>query len=263
MDLRLFIGVLVRFRALIAAGLCLAVLLSILSVATPSFSGGIGLEARQAEVWASTARILVTQGGFPQGRADINPVDEPAGAPEAPVAPGAEPERHFADQARLVEVAIIYARLARGDEVRRLIRSYGPIPGAEAVDVTSVPDLPMLEVLAQGTSRNAAVALAQRQTEALQAYLRRQQTASGVPPQNRLVLKVIEKPGSPPLLGGDSNTWIIAPRSMMRPVIVFLAIFGLFVGLAFVLENLRPRLRAVPGEQRAETLVRASGFPRT
>lgn len=258
MDLRLFISVLVRFRALLAAGFCVAVLLTILSVATPSFSGGFGLKARDAEVWASTGRVLVTQAGFPQGRTDVNPVDEPAaGAP-------AQNQPQYADQARLVELSVIYARLARSDAVRDIIRGYGRIRGATGVDVINIPDLPMLEVMGRATSRQGAVALAQRQIDALQTYLRRQQAANGVSPENRLVLKEVERPGAPPLLGDDANnTWIIEPRSLMRPAIVFMAIFGLFIGLAFVLENLRPRLRAVPEEQRTETLLRASGFPRT
>jgi hypothetical protein len=262
MDLRLFLKVLVRFRALIIAGFCFALLLAILSTATPSFSGGFGLKPRKAEVWASTGQVLVTQTGFPQGRTDAAPADGAAAPAQGAPADNAP---QFVDQARLVELSVIYARLARSDAVRQLIRESGPIKGATGVDVTNVPDLPMLEVLARATSREGAVALAQRQIDALQTYLRQQQTANGVPSRDRLILKVVEKPGAPPLLGTDANgTWIIEPRSMMKPMMVFLAIFGLFIGLAFVLENLRPRLRALPDEQGAEkTLLRASGFPRS
>jgi hypothetical protein len=258
MDLRVFSEVLWRFRRLLVAGAGVALLLAILSVAKPTF---IGLEYRDPEVWISNARMLVTQPGFPQGRSDINLNDGAAPAAPADGPPGGA-RRQFADPARLVELAVIYARLARSDPVRLLIRRSGRVEGARTVDVVNLQDLPIVEVAARGTSRRAAVTLAQRQTDALREYLRRQQANNGVPYENRIQLKVVERPGSPPLLGNDSNTWIVEPHSKIRPAAVFLAVVGLFIGLAFLLENLQPRLRAVGEDESGGKIVRAAGFPR-
>ena len=43
-------------------------------------------------------------------------------------------------------------------------------------------------------------------------------------------------------LGG---TTLVSGHSKMKPMAVFIAVFGLFVAIAYILENLRPRIRLV------------------
>ena len=65
MDFRLYARVLWRFRLLVACGFLLATVLAALSIVRIS---GDGLAYRQTELFASTARVGVTQSGFPWGR---------------------------------------------------------------------------------------------------------------------------------------------------------------------------------------------------
>ena len=41
---------------------------------------------------------------------------------------------------------------------------------------------------------------------------------------------------------------LVAPRKLTRPIFIFLAVMIAALGLAFVLENLRPRVRPVAAE---------------
>ena len=65
MDLGLYFRVLWRFRFLVALGLLAAFALAALSLFSVSPSG---VTYRQSEVWSASAKILVSQEGFPEGR---------------------------------------------------------------------------------------------------------------------------------------------------------------------------------------------------
>ena len=65
MDLQLYFRVLWRFRFLMAIGLLAALALSALSLVSV---GPSGVSYRQQEVWSSSAKLLVSQDGFPEGR---------------------------------------------------------------------------------------------------------------------------------------------------------------------------------------------------
>ena len=74
MDLKLHLGVLWRFKFLIAAGLVLAVVLAVLSVMRVSFQGTTPtLTWRGVEIWTSNETLLVTQSGFPIGQSEPGP----------------------------------------------------------------------------------------------------------------------------------------------------------------------------------------------
>lgn len=227
MDLRLFAEVMWRQRRLLAAGAVVAVLVSLASMF--SFSPSNGFEHRQEETWVSHARLLVTQEGFPQGRANL-------GQEDAGQQPDAG-ERRFLGTDRAVHLALLYAKIANADQVRSLMFDAGRVPGAKQVTVRAEQDLPTLDVEALATTRAAAVTLAQRQVRALLGYLQRRQATSGVPEQERVRLSIVRWPGTRPVLEEDSTTWLLAPRSKMLPMVVFLAVLALFAGLAFVVEN--------------------------
>lgn len=241
MDLGLFARVLWRHRYLVAAGAVVAVLVAAASMVRVTFDGGTpGLAYRQDETWVSHARMLVTQRGFPQGRANL----AQGGAAAAP-GPDAETAPGYLSPARSVELAQLYARIANADQIRQLMFAQGPIDGAKSVTATAEQDLPTIGVEALATSRAAAVGLAQRQVDALQRYLADTQQESGVPVDDRVRLAVVRSPGSRAVLDEDSATWLLKPRSKTLPLVVFLAMMGLVVGLVFLVENLqRSRARA-------------------
>ena len=62
-------------------------------------------------------------------------------------------------------------------------------------------------------------------------------------------VEVVRQPQAPTLL---------VPRKKTRPVIVFLAVAIATFGLAFILENIRPRVRAVPDESVSARKTRRS-----
>ena len=70
MDLSLYGRVIWRFRWLVVLGLILAIALAVLSVAKVSSHG---LSYRKHEVWQSSTTVLLTQHGFPWGRAVVPP----------------------------------------------------------------------------------------------------------------------------------------------------------------------------------------------
>ena len=219
MDFRLYARVLWRFRLLVLLGLILA-----LTLATLSFVhiGTNGVTYHESELWASTTRVLVTQKGFPEGRLSSTPV---------------EPQAAVVDPARFNNLAVLYAELATSDQVRKLMRRDGPLRGRViATPVVAGGDfrtqLPMIDLLAISTSPRAAIQLAQRSATALGTYIRDEQSASNVPETDRAIIAPVVRP---------ATAEVFRPRSKTMPVVVFVAVMSVTVGLAFLLENLRPR----------------------
>jgi hypothetical protein len=248
MDLGLIARVVWRFRRLLIAGLILATFLAVASIWKIGLvNGSMQLTYRQNETWVSYSRLLVTQNGFPQGRTDTNNIVPPnANATQA------ADTRQFGDSARFVETAMLYSKLAMTQPVRTLMAKQGPIVGAKDVSVSAVQDLPMIEIAALGESRESAVALAGRQADGLRTYIADQQRSAGVPAANRIDLQLVERAGARAALPSEVNTYVISGRSIMRPLLVFVVVCLLFFGLSMMLENLNPRLRAVPPRHIAE-----------
>lgn len=244
MDLNHIARVIWRFRGMLVGGVILACLLAAATVFKVSLAGGSPkLEYRSPEIWVSYGRLLVTQSGFPQGRSDLG-----GDAPVAGEAVPGDPAQQFADPARFVEMATLYARLATTEPVRRLVFEDGRVAGADSIVVTAQENQPLIEVSATAESRAGAIMLAQRQVDALRTYIAREQRDNGIAAPNRISLTVVERPGAPAVLPEQVNTWVIAPRSPIKPALVFLTACGLFFALALVLENANPRLRAVRDE---------------
>ena len=70
-----------------------------------------------------------------------------------------------------------------------------------------------------------------------------QQKANKVPDRDRVVIQIVTRP---------RGAEIFQPRSKTMPLVIFLAVMFATVGLAFLLENLRPLVR--PGEPAAVAL---------
>ena len=243
MDFLLYGRVLWRFKWLVVLGFLLAALLAILSVVRV---GADGITYRESMLWSAKARLGVTQIGFPWGRlfAQSAPSDGEQ-APQSGEIPIANPQRFN-------ELAVLYAELATSDPVLRLIRPNtligekviaAPLRAADSGTM-----LPLIELTAFSTSPQGAVRLARRSSSALSTYLRDQQTANKVPASDRVVLDQVLR---------STKAEVFRPRSKTMPIVIFLAVMFATVGLAFLLENLRPRIRG-PGELTQADVVEPS-----
>lgn len=226
MDLPLFVRVLGRHRNVVAAGVCLAVLLAVLSYGRPGFEDWRPvLKYREQEQWQSQARVLVTLPGFSSGRSLLRP---------SSVASGAKANAIESAEARLSGLAVLYAGLATGDEVKKIVRRGGPIRGkvvtAAATATGGTATLPIVEITSNAPSANGSRELVNRYADALRIFIEREQKAFGVPPRERVALRPLNRGG---------RTELVVPRGKTLPVIVFLTIVSATIGLAFVRENLK------------------------
>lgn len=228
MDFALYARVLWRFRLLVAVGMLSALTLALLSLVRVSADG---LTYRQSELWSASIRLLVTQAGFPEGRLYAEtPTDGTEKTPE----PGAP----IADPARFNALAILYSQLATSDPVRRQILRGGPLRGRIAAqplrDEQSGTLLPLIDLTALAKTPRDAIVLAQRAAGALDTYIGNQQRAHDVPATDRVVLQPIVQP---------REAELYQPRSKTMAIVVFLAVMLATCGLAFLLENAKPRER--------------------
>lgn len=228
MDLRLYSRVIWRFRYLVGGGLVLGLLLAFLSFVKV---GSGGLEYRDGEQWVSYTTLFVTQPGFPAGRAVIPGVDnEPSDPRQA---------TRFADPSRFSALALLYAQLINSDSVSAIMRRDGPIDGTiEAAPITTPRGdeaLPLVQIAATSTSGPAAEVLAARVSAAFATYLRERQERTGIRAKDRAEVVNIKRPVTANLLSG---------RSLTRPIVILLATLIVVLGLAFVLENLNPKVRS-------------------
>jgi hypothetical protein len=212
-------------------GLVLAVSLALLTMVRVGLDG-IGY--RQSEEWSSTSRLGVTQQGFPWGRLF---------AQDAKSLTPAEQARRLgipiADPNRFKDLAFLYAELATSDPVRRLMLRTGPIDGtvfAKPVIAENGITLPLIDVTAIAKSHDEAAALAQRAAGALARYVEQQQRSNRVPASDRVLLQR--------LLRAEEAT-LVKPRPKSIPIVVFLVVVAGAIGLAFMLENLRPSVQLV------------------
>ncbi|MDP9491775.1 MAG: hypothetical protein M3P42_06185, partial [Actinomycetota bacterium] len=244
MDLQLVGRVLWRFKMLVLAGFALALCLSFLAMMRVSSADGSPTFAyRDMEQWDSVSTLFVTSQKFPWG--SVLPPQSQSVVPRTPEQQQQEGSTGV-DPAHLTSLAGLYARLAVSDQVYRLMLRGGPLPGfvqaeplAAGKDNSGSP-LPMIGLSAVSTSAPAAHALAQRHVNAFVRYLELRQAEAQIPADERVVVEIASQPQKPVL---------IEPRKKTRPVIVFLAVMIAVIGLAFILENMRPRVRPIPAAQ--------------
>ena len=243
MDLKLYVRVLWRFRVVVAIGLVVAVVLAAFSTLKV---GPNGVEFRQSELWSSTVRLLVTQNGFPEGRLYAQQPSESDAVPQA----GDQAKQlgiPVVDPGRFNSLAILYARLATSDPILRLmVKDGGPLHGklmaVSLRDDNSGILLPLIDVTAISDSPMGALSLAGRNAKALNTYLDSEQLANKVPKSDRVVIQTVVAP---------RQALLFQPRSKTMPMVVFLAVMFATVGLCFLLENIRPRVRQIGGADSA------------
>ena len=235
MDLGRFLSVVWRFRVLLAAGLMIATLISVASLARISTSG---ITYREQESWTSASVLFITQAGFPWGRAIL---DDMVTVEQEGQAPISVPK--YGDPGRYSGLAALYAELAKSDGVQAAVmKNIRPGEFVEPMVVQSPGSntaLPLMTLKAFGPTPESAMDTAQRASKAFREYLDRQQASNGIPPEERIKVTVTQKATNPELF---------EKRSYVRPIFLFLLINMGFLALAFALENLRPRAVAAPQE---------------
>jgi len=225
-DLRLFLAVVWRFRLLVALGFVLATVLAVLSAYVVTFDGRPTLTHRDFEVWQSHEILLLSA----HHRDDRGVLRD--------------------DPGRAAQFAGIYSRLASSDPVEREVIARTNAEGVLRIGAGPLRDengpLPMIDVYAEATTPAVAEKLARATSTALRGYIRRLENQERVPAGDRIGMSVIKRAGD---YGGlpdaASATVLVKSRSKLRVLLVFMGVLGLAVGLAFVLENLRPRARPV------------------
>ena len=242
MDFRLYARVLWRFRVLFALGLLLATALAMLSIVKVSADG---TTYRKGQLWSSTRlRLLVTQKGFPEGRLYAQKPSQPGDtsaqmAAEVPVADPAALQ-HPGDP-------LCRARHERpGPEVDAPVTPRGQIARGQVIATPLRDDqsgvlLPLIDLIAISDSPRAGSCA--RGANALNAYIwgaaAREQRA-----RRRSSRGADDRPAAARSL--------FQPRSKTMSIVVFLAVMFATVGLAFVLENVRPRQPSVGESSDAE-----------
>lgn len=223
MDLALYGRVLRRFWPLVVTGVILASSLAFLSLVRVTSHG---VSYRNPKVWESQALILLTEHGFPWGRTVI---------------PGAGTGDSAPQVVNLSGLTDLYSQFANSDDVKRLMRDEGAprtwsITAAAAVPAIQGAALPVIALSGRANSANEAVSAVEYGRRALVEYVERQQRAAKIPTDQRINLQIVQRATAPV---------VVEPRSKTLAVVVFVALMVATVGLAFILENLRPRVRVV------------------
>lgn len=204
--------------------------LTIARVSFPEGSVRPKFEYRNQEIWESRSRVALTQPGFPWGRSIV--------------------KEEQGDPTRLYALAELYAQFAKSDAARALALRDGPLPGgftAEAVDGAS-GKLPFVTIIGTSDSPGAARAVADRGVQALRRYVVGHQHAARIEAKERVYLDVIWRARPAELVEG---------RRMTLPVVVFLTVMMAVIAVAFVLENLRPRVRMIETSAEPTTVPEA------
>jgi len=189
------------------------------------------LKYRQAVGYGANETLLITEQGFPDGRT-IFPETTTDGTPTS----------SYADPNRLAALAVSYAQLANSDAVRARIRrgrdeQKAVITAAPAVsNIGNATPLPMLTFSSVAESPQAAIDLARAASTTFLDYLTERQAEAKIPAGQRVELTVLNR--------ADKAT-VVQPRKKTVPLMIFVAILGVTFGLAFMLENIRPRVPVV------------------
>ena len=222
MDLALYGRVLRRFWPLVATGMILAIGLAFLSLVrlTPN-----GVAYRKPEVWQSQAVLLLNSPGFPWGRILV-----PGSASSTPP-----------QYVNLSGLTDLYSQFANSDDVKRIMRQDGApkswsITAAPIVPTIQGATLPVIALSGRANSAGEAVSAVEYGKRALVEYVNQQERLGKIPANQRIILQSMQRATAPV---------VVQPRKKTLAIVVFLAVAIATIGLAFILENLRPRVRAV------------------
>ncbi len=98
--------------------------------------------------------------------------------------------------------------------------------------------LPVISLFGKAPTSAGAAEATLIGRDAFVQYLEKRQRLAGIAPDQRVAVKTIHSVGPT----------LIQPRKKTLPIVVFLTVLTATVALAFILENARPRMRAVEDE---------------
>jgi len=218
MDIPLYFAVLRRFKWIVLGGLVLGGALAALSYGRGSVS------------YESQAEALITQQSFPYGRA--------AASGSANAATAAQ----IGNSGVLAGLSPVYAQLANSDQIIRAVQRQARVPGtitaSEVSDLASGANLPFIQLDSISPTAAGAVTLAQAEFNVLSSFIARQQVAAGISASDRVELILIQSGNPPKLASGHSSS---------IPMLVFVAVFGAAIAIAFMREKADPRTAAALG----------------
>ncbi len=220
MDLPVYWRVLKRFKWLVIIGLLLAIFFAVLSTAKITKNG---LIYRKPAIWQSTSNVLLTQGGFPWGRATLPSTDFGTVS-------------QYADPTRFSSLVDLYSQFANSDQVAKLMRSYGAPKSWKLVALPLQPTqvgaaLPVISLEGQADTPGASIRAVQVGRQAFVNYVHQQQLGAAIPKDQRIDIQTLQLATLPK---------VIAPRKKTLPIVIFLALASATIGLAFVLDNAKP-----------------------
>jgi hypothetical protein len=229
-----------RFRLVIAIGVVVGAALALTAAYKIDLGVPPELTAREQPSYTAGTQLEVSSPVEPYYRSAVDrPVVAPAEDDEEAAAPLAEQDEPSV--ITLVAAANYYPYVIEGDQVKALREQlFGEIPGsvtASAIGATNTPNrmepgrLPFIQVIATSDSPANAKRLAQTTADAFIRYVRVQQERSSIRPEQRLVVKQLRKP---------ERTFQVGGASMNLPILIFIVLVGVAVGLAFLLDRLFP-----------------------
>lgn len=252
-----------RFRLLLALGVVAGAALALTSaykVDPTTFPPK--LTARELPTYTTGTQLEVSSAAAPYYRSAVDvPVVVPSGEDdEGPATVLAEEEEPAVTT--LTTAANYYPYVIEGDEVRALREQmFGALDGevsATAIGATITPSryepgrLPFIQLVATSDSPQHAIDLAQQTAQAFIRYVQVQQQRSEIRPAQRLIVKQLRRP---------ERTFEVGGTSFTLPVLVFFALVGVTVGLAYLLDRLWPARRGDAADAPESTLRPAPDEP--
>jgi capsular polysaccharide biosynthesis protein len=209
MDLRLYLRVIWRFRYLVLGGFLVALAFAFLTMFRV---GPHGISYRQQLSYRATETLWLTS------------------------------KNSFFDasqQANLAGLAIQYVQIANSDIVASRVLKSGPLGGTYMVVQIPGPNntlQPVISVTGTAHTPTQSAAIANRISDALAWWIGKSQDKSNAAPEQRVGITTISQP----------KPYLFEGRKLTVPIIIFLAVMIVTLGVAFILENLRPRPLGAP-----------------
>lgn len=214
MDLRTHFGIVWRWRLVVALGLLLAVVLTLLSVCRVSFAHGISVSYRQGQTWQGSETLLLSY----QNQL-LSPSDVPT---------------------NITGLTSLYVSIANSATIRtrvlpngRPTKKSGDYNAFQVFDQNNSPQ-PIMTFNGTGSSASLAASVARRASLQFRQYLSSQFQNAEVPSNKRVRVSIIT-----PAQARDAK--VAKGRKYTAPILVFIAVLLATLGLVYLLENLRPR----------------------
>jgi capsular polysaccharide biosynthesis protein len=209
----------------------LALALALLSFVRVSANG---LSYRNEEIWSNEATLLLSDSSQPQWRSKLPPT---------------------ADPNRFTSLVDQYAALATSDAVISSLQQQGllssraeggktaAVTAAAVVSPINGATTPLLKITGTATSPAEATLLTIRATDTFIAVARARQVRAGIPVNQRVELRIVNRSGVPKLT---------VPRSKTTLIIILLAGLTATIAAAFVRDNMQ---RSAKTQEQPEPVV--------